>query len=113
MWFAQDPTPMVSLTPAGPITVEQISETATSAVSLSGPKVGLLVIYFLVCTALIVCVTLRTNKSEGLMQQSMSAPSQPTAKGKMTGEERLSDLTNNLAYVFLFLSMILAYIIKL
>ena len=48
MWFAQDPTPMVSLTPAGPITVEQISETATSAVSLSGPKVGLLVIYFLV-----------------------------------------------------------------
>lgn len=46
------------------------------------------------------------------MQQSMSAPSQPTSKGKMTGEERLSDLTNNLAYV-LFLSMILASVIRL
>ena len=47
------------------------------------------------------------------MQQSMSAPSQPTTKGKMTGEERLSDLTNTLAYVFLFLSMILASVIRL
>ncbi|MFN8605993.1 MAG: preprotein translocase subunit SecG [Vulcanimicrobiota bacterium] len=111
MWFAQDPTPLVTATPVGPITVEQINEVATTG--LSGPKLGLLGLYFLVCAALIICVTLRTSKSEGLMQQSMSAPSAPTAKGKMTGEERLSDLTNNLAYAFLFLSMIVAYVIKL
>ncbi|MBS2040285.1 preprotein translocase subunit SecG [bacterium] len=112
MWFAQDPTPLISATPVGPITVEQISDVAATP-GLSGMKLALLGLYFTVCAALIVCVTLRTNKSEGLMQQSMSAPSAPTAKGKMTGEERLSDLTNNLAYAFLFLSMILAYIIKL
>lgn len=107
MWFAQSPTPLA--TPQ--VVYETVAETA--ATGLAPWKMGLLAIYFLVCAALIICVTLRTNKSEGLMQQSMSAPSQPTSKGKMTGEERLSDLTNNLAYVFLFLSMILASVIRL
>ena len=107
MWFAQSPTPLA--TPQ--VVYETI--THTNVAGLAPWIMGLLAIYFLVCAALIICVTLRTNKSEGLMQQSMSAPSQPTSKGKMTGEERLSDLTNNLAYVFLFLSMILASVIRL
>ncbi len=110
MWFAQSPTPLPLETPK--IVVEQIAQSG-GAFGLAGWKLGLLVIYFLICAALIVCVTLRTNKSEGLMQQSMAAPSQPTSKGKMTGEERLSDLTNNLAYVFLFLSMFLASVVRL
>ena len=109
MWFAQTSTPLPLETPN--IVVEQIAQ--TGGTGLAAWILGLLAIYFLVCAALIVCVTLRTNKSEGLMQQSMSAPSQPTSKGKMTGEERLSDLTNNLASVFLFLSMILASVIRL
>ncbi len=110
MWFAQSSTPLPLETPN--IVVERITESG-GVTGLAGWKMGLLAIYFLICAALIVCVTLRTNKSEGLMQQSMAAPSQPTSKGKMTGEERLSDLTNNLAYIFLFLSMVLASIIRL
>ncbi|MBN9417865.1 MAG: preprotein translocase subunit SecG [Candidatus Eremiobacteraeota bacterium] len=110
MWFAQSATPVAPM-PTPDIVVEQIANTGASGLPVW--KMGLLAIYFLICAALIICVTLRTNKSEGLMQQSMSAPSQPTSKGKMTGEERLSDLTNNLAYVFLFLSMIVASVIRL
>ena len=111
MWFAQSPTPLPLETPN--IVVEQIAQSGGGVAGLSGFKLVLLGLYFMVCAALIVCVTLRTNKSEGLMQQSMSAPSQPTSKGKMTGEERLSDLTNNLAYIFLFASMVLASIIRI
>ncbi|MBX3169170.1 MAG: preprotein translocase subunit SecG [Candidatus Eremiobacteraeota bacterium] len=111
MWFAQSPTPLAPL-PTPDIVVEQLNQAGATG-GLAGWKLALLTLYFVVCAALIVCVTLRTNKSEGLMQQSMSAPSQPTAKGKMTGEERLSDLTNNLAYAFLFLSMIVASVIRL
>lgn len=111
MWFAQSPTPLATPMATPNIVVEQIADAGPGG--LAGWKLALLALYFLICAALIICVTLRTNKSEGLMQQSMSGPSQPAAKGKMTGEERLSDLTNNLAYVFLFLSMIVASVIRL
>lgn len=115
MWFAQDPTPLASplATPLGlppGITVETIADPSQA---LAGPKLVLLAIYFFIAIALIVCVTLRTSKADGLMQQSMSATPQTTAKGKMTGEERLSDLTNNLGYIFLFLSMVVASVVKI
>jgi preprotein translocase subunit SecG len=112
MWFAQSPTPLATPMPTPQVIYEQVGQAGATG-GLAGWKLALLALYFLICAALIICVTLRTNKSEGLMQQSMSGPSQPTAKGKMTGEERLSDLTNNLAYVFLFLSMIVASVIRL
>lgn len=104
MWFAQTPIP---------------SEVAGQVQAVAGapvftiPHIILLGVYFTVCLGLIICVTLRTNKAEGLMQQSMAAPTQSSSKGKTTGEERLSKLTDNLAYAFLFLSMIVATVIKI
>ena len=106
MWFAPTPTP-VGLPPG--ITVEQLTQNP----SFTMPQMILLGVYFLICLSLIVCVTLQTSKSEGLMQQSMAAPQQPSGKGKMTGDERLANLTTNLAYTFLGLSIIIAYVIKI
>lgn len=103
-WLAQTPVP----TPE--VIVEQIATAPTSAFTV--PQMILLVIYFLTCLGLILCVTFQTSKSEGLMQQSMAAAAAPTGKGKMTGDERLANLTNNMAYAFLFLSVIVAYSIK-
>jgi protein translocase SecG subunit len=106
MWFAQTPTPPPL--PPG-ITVESL----TTSPTFTTLQLILLGVYFTICLSLIVCVTLQTSKSEGLMQQSMAAPSQPSGKGKMTGDERLANLTTNLAYLFLGLSIIIAYVIKI
>lgn len=105
-WFAQTPAPAAAATP-----VVQF-ETLAQAPTLGPAQMGLLGIYFLVCLALVICVTLSTNKSEGLMQVSLSAPTANTGKGKESGEERLSKLTSNLAYTFLGMSIFVAYFIK-
>lgn len=107
MWFAQTPTPLATPLPAIPVQSESI------ALAFTPLQMMILGVYFLVCLSLIVCVTLSTSKSEGLMQQSMSAPSQPTAKGKMTTDERLAGLTTNLAYTFLGMSIVVAYMIHI
>lgn len=109
MWFAQTPTPLVS-----PLPVPGMKEELIVAAATFTPfQMIVLAIYFLVCLLLIVCVTLSTSKSEGLMQQSMAAPTQPSAKGKMTTDERLSGLTTNLAYTFLVMSIVMAYVIHI
>ena len=107
MWFAQTPTP-IALPPG--IEIEHL---ASVNPTFTPPQMVLLSVYFLICLSLIVCVTIQTSKSEGLMQQSMASPSQPSGKGKMTGDERLATVTNNLAYAFLGLSIMIAYIIKI
>jgi len=107
MWFAQTPTP-----PPIPMTVEAIPN-AMMTPTFTMPQMILLGLYFSICLTLIVCVTMQTSKSEGLMQQSMAGPSQPSGKGKMTFDERLASLTTNLAYIFLGLSVVIAYVIHI
>ena len=109
-WFAQSATP-ISLPSGLPdnLSVEVINQ----AQSYSPLQLGVLAIYFLMCLGLILCVTFQTSKSEGLMQQSMAAPSGGGGgggKGKMTGDERLANLTNNMAYLFLFFSILIAFL---
>ncbi len=107
MWFAQTPVPTV-------IPGVQFETVATAPVM--GPmQMVVLSVYFLVCLSLVVCVTMNTSKSEGLMQQSLSAApnSGGGGKGKMTPEERLAGITTRLAYTFLFMSILVAYTIKI
>lgn len=108
MWFAQTPLPTV-------MPGVQFETVATAPVM--GPmQMVVLGIYFLVCLSLVVCVTLNTAKSEGLMQQSLSgapAGGGGGGKGKMSPEERLAGLTTRLAYTFLFMSILVAYTIKI
>lgn len=105
-----NPMPDVSGTPfqmPGNMQVEMLPQAHT----LTALQSGVLGLYFLICLALVVCVTLQTSKSEGLMQASITAAPQ-TGRGKMTGDERLSSLTSNLAYTFLIMSAVVAYVLK-
>jgi preprotein translocase subunit SecG len=106
-WFAQSATP-APLSLPGNVQVEMINQAQT----YSPLQLGVLGIYFLMALGLILCVTFQTSKSEGLMQQSMAAPSGGGGggKGKMTDDERLSNLTNNMAYLFLFFSILIAFL---
>lgn len=113
MWFAQTPTPALPVNATLPENVQ--IETIVAHPSFTMAQSGLLILYFVVALALVVCVTVQTSKSEGLMQQSIAGPSGPTGGkgGKVTSDERLAGVTTNLAYTFLFLSAIVAYLIKI
>ena len=109
MWFAQAPTPL-------PIPLEIQTEVIHQASSqpMAVGNMLLLGLYFTICLALIVSVTLQTSKADGLMQQNMSAPTNSSGggKGKLSTDERLAKLTTNLAWTFLGLSIFVAYFIR-
>ncbi len=112
MWFAQTPSPLPISVPLD-IQTEVLNQTASAGMSI--PNMVLLGLYFFICLCLIICVMAQTSKADGLMQQSMSAPTnQPSSggKGKMSEDERLSKITTNLAYTFIFLSIFVAYFIR-
>jgi protein translocase SecG subunit len=113
MWFAQ--TPLPAELPANVTIPAGIQTEMITHPSFTMTQSVLLVIYFLIALALVICVTVQTGKSEGLMQQSMAGPSNsgPKGGGKVSADDRLASLTTNLAYVFLFLSAAVAYFIKI
>lgn len=114
MWFAQTPGLPAEL--PGNVSIPQnVQMEMITNPSFTTTQSILLVIYFMIALALVICVTVQTGKSEGLMQQSMAGPSNtgPKGGGKVSADDRLSTITTNLAYVFLFLSAAVAYTIKI
>ena len=66
-----------------------------------------LIIYFVVCVALVIAVLLQTTKSEGL-SGIIGGSAKPVFKGKKGFEEILQEYTNYLAVGFLVLSLVLS-----
>jgi hypothetical protein len=79
MWFAQ--TPLPAELPANVTIPAGIQTEMITHPSFTMTQSVLLVIYFLIALALVICVTVQTGKSEGLMQQSMAGPSNSGPKG--------------------------------
>lgn len=66
-----------------------------------------LLIYFVICVALIICVLFQTTKSEGLSGVIGGTSTSSLFRGKKSAEENLSQWTNRLAVAFIACSLAL------
>lgn len=69
-----------------------------------------LFLYFLVCIALVTCVTFQTTKNEGLSGVIGGQVQSSMFRGKKSAEETLSAWTTRLAVAFIIFSMVLWFV---
>lgn len=68
----------------------------------------LLMVYFLICAALVTLVLLQTSKSEGL-SGTLGGSTQSIFRGKKSFEDKLGQITMYVAIAFIFSSILIAF----
>ena len=94
--------------------VQQLPKAAAGAVAGGGGGVGafstlLVILYILVCVALVFFVLIQTTKSEGLSGV-IGGATQSIFRGKKSVEEKITHWTTYFAAAFVVLSIIIALV---
>lgn len=100
-----NPIPINPGATMNPNPVTPMNTGATSSV-----QAALLVIYFVVCASLVLCVLLQTSKNEGL-SGTLGGNVQSVFRGKAGTEEQLGKLTTGLAVTFVLLSFLMQILV--
>lgn len=100
-----NPIPINPGATMNPNPVTPMNTGATSSV-----QTALLVIYFVVCASLVLCVLLQTSKNEGL-SGTLGGNVQSVFRGKAGTEEQLGKLTTGLAVTFVLLSFLMQILV--
>jgi len=108
------PTPDISIpqlpVPAGTegaVNPDIINQAAQASHHLSVFQVSLLIIYFLVCAAMIALVLIQTSKSEGLTG-TLGGTTKSVFQGKRSFDDKLTLITTYVAIAFIVLSILVS-----
>ncbi len=105
---------MLTLAQTGPVDVQPVTTTTTTATpgsTINPGMIFLLALYFLISLCLVFTILAQTTKSEGL-SGTIGGRSEAVFKGKgpKTVEEKLNQITTGLAIAFLVLSTMISII---